>query len=115
MIALVALCVLPVFLAMRETAPVPRPVRADPAATDAVISEPRLLRLLRIVDIAQVDQHLSAQRCSDLLEVERPKFVPLGDHHQRVGVRRRLIGVGSKLDSGENLLRLLASDRIDRR
>src|SRR5438105_1748887 len=88
--------------------------RLRPAASDAEISEPRLLRVVARIDVAQVDEHLAAHQLSDLGEVERTEFVPFGDDHQRVRISRSRQCIGGEFDLVEDPFRLLARYRIER-
>src|SRR5947209_19057976 len=79
------------------------------------VAQPHLLGLSPVVDVAQVNENLAAHCRSDPVEVERAELVPLGDDDQRIGAIRRRIGVLGKLDTGEDLLGLLARHGIERR
>ena len=83
-------------------------------ATYSIISKPGFFGVGTVVDVAQINEDLAAEQAGDAVEVERPELVPFGDNDQDIGALGCRIGVLGELDAGEDLLRLLAGDGIER-
>src|SRR5690242_15478320 len=83
-----------------------------PPASDAEIGKARFFRVVAVIDVPEVHKDPASKRASDLLEVERTEFVPLGHDDQCVGPGSRGIGVVGEFDSFEHAFRLFTSDRI---
>jgi UDPglucose 6-dehydrogenase len=66
---------------------------SGPAAADARISQARFGRLGRVVHVAQVDQHLAAERGGDPVEVERGATVAAFDPVARHQAEKLFSGI----------------------
>ena len=68
---------------------------------DALVREAPAAHRGRIEQVAGVDDRGAAHRVAHPVEVEPAELVPLGEQHDRVGARRRVVGVGAQLDARE--------------
>src|SRR3989475_7016052 len=70
-------------------------------AAYASVGEAESAHVLRVIDVAPVDDHRTAHRRLDPAEVELAELVPFGDHNQRVRAIGESIRITAVLDVGQ--------------
>src|SRR5580704_1097898 len=95
-------------------APVIR-TRMGSDASDRVVREAERAHLLRVVEVATVDQDRALQRLFDPPEIRVAVLVPVGDDDERVGAMRRVIvRIGVRDAIAQPPPRFVLGDRVMR-
>jgi hypothetical protein len=66
----------------------------------------------RLVNIAQVDENVSSHRLPQLPEIDSPKLIPLGQHHEYVGALHSFQHAIAPLHARKQIFPLGAALRI---